>query len=63
MKKGMEEFKKKFGGFDKMRGKIFHNIVKHDNECDIFKNKRCSCNPEVEVLSDNEYKARFENVN
>ena len=39
-------------------GTVSHAVVKHDDWCDIFKGKPCNCNPDLEIISDEEYQKR-----
>lgn len=48
------------GKFDHIQpGTIFHNVVYHDDWCSIYKGGNCNCDPDIVIMSDEEYKKKF----
>jgi len=39
-------------------GTVSHTVIKHDDWCLIFSGKPCNCNPDIEIISDEEYQKR-----
>lgn len=40
-------------------GEVYHDVIYHDDWCGIYFDKRCNCDPDIKIMTDDEYKTKY----